>query len=315
MLGSLRKRHWALRKRISKFVGDAPPLYQGGTIANVFGLQLFRIALHNLGRLWPPNVDPQYEHYYEILQRDGILIVPNFLPPETFAQLRDYYQACYARRAEVIDPAREAINATYAEYFSNVEEFYCRCDSPITDRHFSHNQMILELVTASTRSPMPGAVSVHFWAHRKLHPKVSAEDLKIMYPTHALHADVPYPSMKVFFYLNDVDARNGAFSFAVGSHRLTFRRLKLEYKLSTLSKRGRPDGTISEVEATALGLLGAPVCGRANTLIIFNAMGFHKRGDFHDTRPRETIHMDFRFLASRRNALNSAIRKIGLGHR
>jgi hypothetical protein len=313
MLGSLRKQFWPLMRRLSKFLDEAPPLYQGGTFANLLGLQLFRIAWLNASRLWAPRIDQQYREHYKILQRDGIVIIPDFLPREIFAELRDYYQDCYARRNEISDPDRDAIKAPFPQYFTNVEEFYCKCNSPITDKNFSSNQLIVQAVTACTR-PMPGTPSVWFWSHRKLRAEISAEALRSMNPTHALHSDVPYPSMKAFFYLSDVDARNGAFSFAPGSHRLTFKRLKLEYRLSTLSKRGRPHGTISEAEAKALGFSAAPVCGKANTLIIFNAMGFHKRGDLHDTRPRETLHMDFRFVAIRRNAIESVARRIKLGH-
>jgi hypothetical protein len=46
------------------------------------------------------------------------------------------------------------------------------------------------------------------------------------------HADVNYPTVKVFWYLNDVDESNAAYIYAKGSHKMSLKRLLFEYKLS-----------------------------------------------------------------------------------
>mgnify|MGYP000259344509 FL=1 len=46
------------------------------------------------------------------------------------------------------------------------------------------------------------------------------------------------------------------------------------------------------------GFKPTPMEGKANTLVLANTMGFHRRGEFHNTKPREYAHLDFNYLES-----------------
>jgi hypothetical protein len=116
------------------------------------------------------------------------------------------------------------------------------------------------------------------------------------------HADVPYPTIKVFMYLNDVDETNAAYIYAKGSHRLTLKRLLFEYKLSVQYAKTKND-TVTNEDLAKLGYYPESICGKANTLFISNNMGYHSRGDFKTLEPRQTAQLDFRHLETWRNTL------------
>ncbi len=46
------------------------------------------------------------------------------------------------------------------------------------------------------------------------------------------------------------------------------------------------------------GLSEKPVVGKANTLILSNNIGLHRRGDYHSNRPRISINLDYKYLES-----------------
>ena len=104
-------------------------------------------------------------------------------------------------------------------------------------------------------------------------------------PQKNMHADTFHPTMKAWLFLEDVDERNGPFTYVPGSHRLTIARLKWEYRRSIEARRdGDPYSQkgsfrVSPQDLRELGL-GEPVAHKvkANTLVVANTHGFHCRG-------------------------------------
>ena len=109
------------------------------------------------------------------------------------------------------------------------------------------------------------------------------------------HSDRFYPCIKIFIYLNDNKIRNGAFEYISKSHKFSFERLKHEYLYSIFiggknilkkiinmagyqvknnrvtfqkEKIGKIFGNDSIIACEA----------HANSLVICNNKGFHKRG-------------------------------------
>lgn len=103
-------------------------------------------------------------------------------------------------------------------------------------------------------------------------------------PQTALHADTFHATVKAWFFLTDVGADEGAFTYVPGSHRATPARLEWERTrsvaaagLDRLSQRGS-----LRIDADELPALGLPVpqlfAVPANTLIVADTHGFHARG-------------------------------------
>jgi len=105
-------------------------------------------------------------------------------------------------------------------------------------------------------------------------------------PQKNLHSDTFHPTMKSWYFLDDCNADNGPFTYLPGSQRLTMARLKWEYRKSiTISEQGDRYSSNGSFRATPEDLasmgMGDPVglSVPANTLVIANTHGFHRRGD------------------------------------
>jgi hypothetical protein len=104
-------------------------------------------------------------------------------------------------------------------------------------------------------------------------------------PQTALHADTFHPTVKAWFFLTDVAADAGPFTYVPGSHRLTPERLAWEQRMS-LAAGDSPDGDTrqgsfrADPDDLAAMALPAPrvFAVPANTLVVADTFGFHARG-------------------------------------
>jgi hypothetical protein len=117
------------------------------------------------------------------------------------------------------------------------------------------------------------------------------------------HADVSYPTFKAFLYLNDVNRENGAFSYCPNTHRFGIKRLVFEYFLS-LAYYFSNKKYFNEPQphrftnwlVNKFNIKSIPIEGPANTMILANVMGFHKRERFFRNAPRRLLFLNFRYL-------------------
>lgn len=122
-------------------------------------------------------------------------------------------------------------------------------------------------------------------------------------PQTNLHADTFHPTMKAWYFLEDVADDEGPLTYVPGSHRLTPARLAWEREMSLrgpaemdrLSSRGSFRIQDNELEALGLGptrRFAVP----ANTLVVADTNGFHARAQ--SQRPSKRIEI---WAYSRRN--------------
>ncbi len=105
-------------------------------------------------------------------------------------------------------------------------------------------------------------------------------------PQKMFHHDTFHPSMKCWLFIGDVAENSGAFTFIPRSHRLDWKRIKWEYKMSVVAQddknnmHARGSTRYSDEDLAELGL-SAPVefTVKKNTLVMVNVFGIHKRGD------------------------------------
>lgn len=122
-------------------------------------------------------------------------------------------------------------------------------------------------------------------------------------PQTALHADTFHPTMKAWYFLEDVAEDEGPFCYVPGSHRLTPERIAWERERSMVSP-GELDPMSARgsmrIEAEDLPKLGLPApklfAVKANTLVIADTCGFHARGP--SVRPTRRVEI---WAYSRRN--------------
>ena len=103
-------------------------------------------------------------------------------------------------------------------------------------------------------------------------------------PQTLLHADTFHPTMKAWYFLTDIGDDDSPFCYVPGSHRLTPARLEWEYERSLKGAAqadaysGRGSGRVDKFQLSSMGL-GHParLVVPANTLIVADTFGFHKR--------------------------------------
>jgi len=296
-------------KKIIKFFKKNQEGYTGSVLMNRLGWQVFRTLWHNfIYKFWPYIPDSGVKEYIRTLKKDGIVIIPNFLNKETFTKLRNEFEK-EKQKTEFIPFISPHLKDRYSEsklVFGTIKQTN---DSQsnlffLIDKHIRENHFIRKVASSVMKKNIDKFAVSRIFIYKKIN-----DTLVDIETTRFFHSDVAYPSVKAFLYLNDVDKNNGAFIYSKGSHKLTFRRLIFEYIKSirrakvkagdvSLEEKEEADKRgwhgLTEDEERFLKIKGFNIEGKANTLIIFNVMGYHRRGDFSSNNPRELIAVGYR---------------------
>ena len=263
-----------------------------GRISNILGLQVFRVlvarGLLQLRRLILFRDYPRRFPECATLQRDGIVVIPNFLRPDQFEALKAEFDQTY-QQAQV----RNAYAGRYNSEVNKID-FKGGIAPPLTSAFFDHPLLnaLLEFGEARkvNRFKPRWSGRVNCWFERILHAGETAEKFD---PQILLHRDTFFSTHKVIFYMSDVTLEDGPYTYVKGSQRLSLKRLTLEYKNSI---KKTPDSSIRAPlsDPKYHKMQEYPVIGKRNTLVITDVFGFHRRGDAHQGRIRETIRMSVR---------------------
>jgi hypothetical protein len=275
--------------------------HRGPRWVNRLGYQVFRAAYKNVD-WWLRRSDAASDvrAYVDALDRDGCVAIPDFLEPQAFDRVRAEYDD--SRRSipykvwvvedngvveEQLDLNlhREAFAATYAELVGSAR--------------------MQSIIGSALRRPLVAPrVSARIWFRPSNPPE--ARGFGHVVGANYGHADMHFPTFKAWLYLNDIDETNGAFRFALGSHKMTLQRLAYEYDASIRVAANRHEGdrpgdpyalvrAPTPAQAAAMGLAEyTSMCGARNTLVIANTQGFHQQGLFQPDVVREAIHVCYR---------------------
>ena len=243
----------------------------GSVFLNRCGLHVVRIVLaQTIMRLrfemMGIGIDKEQKRSF---YKDGYIVVENALPSEQFNQIK------------------QEVGSVSAE----VRE--CQQGDTLTHRIHIDEQSESLLPACQTMLESKAYLSLHKFASGKNGRPVSyIQTIKNHFvdgpsdPQKNLHSDTFHPTMKSWYFLDDCDSDNGPFTYLPGSQRLTLARLKWEYKKSiTISQKGDHYSSSGSFRATPEDLLsmgmGKPIglSVPANTLVIANTHGFHRRGD------------------------------------
>ncbi|MPT47501.1 MAG: phytanoyl-CoA dioxygenase [Sphingobium sp.] len=218
--------------------------------------------------------------------QQGYVKVPDFLPAEQFAALRD---AVLSRTS----PAREMVQGDTITRRIAIDADMLR-DIPALRSLIRQPRWagLMRYVASFNIEPL------YYIQTILTHQEDAPED-----PQTSLHEDTFHPTMKAWFFLTDVAIEDGPLNYVPGSHRLTPERLQWAHHkalsapegLDRLSARGSMRITLEELPALGLP---EPVAFAvpANTLVVVDTCGFHARGRAH--RPSMRIEI---WAYSRRN--------------
>ncbi len=255
---------------------------------NRWGLHRGRVRLAHAMCRWrrrrlAAKVPPAWRDSFD---RDGFVLLRNFVPADTFAELHraviEYNAPAREMRQGSAITRRLAIDASMMEAIPPLRDL-------LTDPEL---KALFHYVSSFNIEPLHYVQTI-----------ITGNDATAADPQESLHADTFHSSLKSWLFLNDVAVDAAPFTFVPGSHILSRQRLDWEYERSTkaiseldrLSARGSPRASAADLDTLGLPEPRA-IAVPANTLVVADTFGFHARGAA--ARPVERLEL---WSYSRRN--------------
>lgn len=283
--------------------------FEGGLIPNLLGYHVLRILFFQLGfhvRKRRAVTNPEAKRIYDVVMREGAAIIPNFFDQETFRQIQE---ECYNLDLEVY-------NERAPQMLRGVSRRGEPEHSAVLKRFLGNNEVIKQVVSGLVRKDILVEPGIEFSRTSFAQEDIGAESTET---ADNLHFDMSFPTIKCFYYINNVDATNGALQYARTSHKMTFARLCMEYTMSvrfwfwSKEKRAAVTPEVSQNFLDANHLQLESIVGGPNTLVIADTMGLHRRGTFNTTEPREIVFVNYRTLDTLRYLKRSILTRFA-GH-
>jgi hypothetical protein len=271
------------------------------TLLNLMGAQVFRALLARLAyKSRHPAVPDAVADLVADLNRDGIVVLRDFLPAEQFERVRAEC-AWLDTQSDQIATSRHgpttleavAIRSFPERVLPSVYGFYN--DSRLHGIFTAAEQRPVNLTEAGEREYLTHGGTVGD-AGGSIDPQTE------------LHSDIFFNTHKAWFYLDDVCIEDGPLAYVKGSHRLTLARLGFVYRdswkrkpESDLSRRISPEEQRRcQADETVV------TCPR-NTLVVVNTCGYHRRLQGRPGRRRSSLHLSIRGNPFAPHALRSKI--------
>lgn len=252
---------------------------------NLIGVQVFRtIAARLVYNSRPVRTSGTLEDKIQKLQREGMLVWPNFLPAEQFETLKR--ECVDALRSENGFKSRRSgrnIDARIA--VRNID-----VSSIPTLRGLLVDRRLQGILEAAERRVVGDLAAIAKIEHLTQGSEAESQD-----PQTQLHSDIFFTSHKAWFYITDVTAKDGPLVFVKGSHHLTPRQLFYVYTHSCF--RAPSEDRSRRISAEELNKMGFGetilTCSR-NTLVVANTCGYHRRLQGEAGRERLSVHLELR---------------------
>ncbi len=216
---------------------DAAPIYSGPPVANQLGWQITRTiakrsAIAARRRILRSPITPDLA---EALDRDGIVVVPDFLAAPDQALVRSAYEE-YLEAPLMRDVGEE--NRTGIRYLTG----------PVATARRGDSGDVLTSVLGE--DPRIAALAEHVIGRRVRMPlRLVLQELTLGDSTgddsdreQVLHADKAYPCAKAIYAVDEIGSDASPFIYCPGTHRLTAERLRYEHAMGieeALRRRGR----------------------------------------------------------------------------
>jgi Phytanoyl-CoA dioxygenase (PhyH) len=254
---------------------------------NGWGLQVMRMKLaQKKYERKHVTIPPQYENDIKYFQENGILQLNDFLPLDEFNKLKEEVLAIKSSEPWQETGKEFGPNMLYMfDLYTLSPQKY-----PLLYKFFS-NQKLNDIFSIVEKRKIDIANKEIIAGFQYL---VQGPDNGKHDPETDLHADTFFNTHKAWLYLDDVALANGPFTFVPKSHNIYLEgRLEKEknYSLDITSKGSR---RVEKKELDELGLEEKIYTCKANTLVIANTLGYHRRLRGLDGHDRLTIALSAR---------------------
>lgn len=248
----------------------------GSPLLNRMGLHCFRLVLaHGMTAFRRLLLSFLMPAAYRIdFMRDGYVVIENFLPAEDFETAKKSLQDVTGSIWE----CKQGNTVTHRFLFRPEDEDVATGLKLVTQNKFINQ--LFSWAGSGNRRPLPYFECIHSGVLDNL----NEIGVPIRDPQLNLHADTFQPTVKGWLYLEDVTEDKGPFQYVPGSHKLTWGRLKWEYKKSldayksdSYSRKGSFRAASRDLEEIGLPPR-KPLVVKKNTLVVADTFGFHGRG-------------------------------------
>jgi len=258
----------------------SPQAYLQNRCLNLLGIQILRYFLAHVC-LWVrrARLKNNLSEYDKTLSNDGIVLIPEFLPTEQFDAIKTQFEKIASANSWDV---HFSFNA--GESRVSTQPTMASPDLSRVGKFVLNNPTLIQMLKAAEgRKSISYSVSAqsrlvgYFEQVYNGDPDIEVEPFG---PEDArgAHTDIFFTSHKAFLYINDVTQENGPFCYVKKSHRFNLRRLFFEYRQSLKSKDKIGELTTREYQWMQNEQSYFVACAPANTLVIANTSGIHKRG-------------------------------------
>jgi len=257
----------------------------GHATLNRYGLHPARIALADASTQARRRVlGARREASLRTLERDGVLVLPNFLASDRFVRVRKEVRQALdrAERTRSVASVGDRGFGPQRPFTGGID----RWDGDTLNRFLfiDDSKPHTKAAAADAMKLAALAIGVHAAASRvqiyqTVHGSGDPSNFDIQ---KVLHRDTFHSALKFWLFLEDVEPEHGPFVYVKGSHRMNLARYRWEYARAKKACRAK-SGSSFRIQPDELQTLGyeppAPVPVRANTLVLADVRGFHRRGD------------------------------------
>jgi len=262
-------------------------------LANKLGVPVLRTLLADilikLRRL--KNCRPK-DDYEKKLIEDGIVVIPNFLPDEDFKELKSEFDnnISISENVKIVKKGSMQVNIRKVEK-NEYEKFPAM-------KKFARNKQLIRLISVGE-----GIKVVDELKKFDLEKTIFGDPDKDTDGNVPFHADIHFHSHKVLYYMSDVTEEGGPFIYCKNSHLNNLDRLWFEFKRGQLKDahiegwriQQHLDKKFFNNYFSKLKNQEYKVACPANTLVIANVHGFHKRGESISGVERSLIRIPHRY--------------------
>jgi len=238
--------------------------------------------------------------------RDGIVALPNYLPTDAFTAIKKEALESFAAAADTYP----IVGNTVRKGFGDKQPFpggFDRYDGGTLNRFLDITEektpACFKFASALGISQLyrKAAGTIRRPGKFQLYQTVHGDDGANPDNQKLLHRDTFHSAVKLWYFFKDVEPEHGPLDYVVGSHKMNDKRLKWEHQKSVRASSGRPgvtQGGAFRATPADLRYMGLPQPTsfpvKANTLVIADIRGFHRRGHAETHSERLGIYANFR---------------------
>ena len=261
--------------------------------ANKLGVPVFRTLvadiLIKLRRF--KNCRPKNDFENQLI-KNGIVVIPNFLPDEDFKELKSDFDKNISSSEKVKITRKGSMQVNIRTVDNNDFEKFPSI------KKFAQNKQLIRLISVGE-----GIRIVDQLKKFNLEKTIFGDPTKDTDQNVPFHADSHFHSHKVLFYMSDVTEEGGPFIYCKNSHLNNLDRLLFEFKRGQLKDahingwriQQHLDKKFFNNYFSKLKEKEYKVACPANTLVIANVHGFHKRGESIPGVERSLIRIPSRY--------------------